>query len=853
MFLVDHYKIQNNDDIYSQIFVKSNLERVSAPTSIRYKKNAPFSPLNNKETQKPSKLVKQFLETQHIDVFPKIENVMTKHLNSNTQNKSNCRRSISQNSAEISQLQSIKSPDNLQKSQAYCYNNRQICLVQDQKLDLKKNDKIQTPKRDLTFNDLLAKVSRKIAESELRNSPINNTQEQNESPANKTKRIFQLPLCKTRQKGFSSCPKDKKYASPPIYITQYSLNNQSSSHSSPKAIPQNQKFENNFPLKENVVQFLKTSIDKNQIFPSTAIISTKCPKESNKTLIDLNKMQNHKPCNHNESFLFSQNKNGQYLDMQRSLDEFSLSQANESTMIEAESIKLPTKYQQSMQSGIQYNQKKFNLPKLTSSSQQQYEKLVKQQANNQSIEGNNSYSQLKQKLYRQEINLNVDPSFYDEKQINDFIFPTELNIKHSQQKDLNFNSLTSCTQAQTVPHRSSIIKNKFSKQYFQNPKQQSKKDRHFDNKNIYETNQDTSNGQTRECQQNSQKQDINKESSFLSQQSPQNKKIEFNPPLQQTKKQRSKSPRYREINKHIAPPKQITAQSWSVFDFENNSLIDGKLCYVQREVASLTKLMTFYVAYKLFESLQLDIKLILLQVTESCTQLEGTSAKLVKDTWLSVLDLFHGLLLPSGNDCAELIAIKIGAMLDMDENKQLNPQMDMFQLNSELDKRASQAKMIFIVKMNEFCKSIGMHSTFFSNVTGLPDSNNVSTAYDIGLLCIECMQIPIFRQIVRKQEYIADVYDNQSEKTDKIWFNTNKLLTNGFCGIKTGITQTAGPCLASFIKIKDSETGIKKQIVIVLLDCYTVEDRWEDSYLLAKWAIKAAQNNKLRLSDQSDE
>ncbi|KAL4484199.1 hypothetical protein ABPG72_003483 [Tetrahymena utriculariae] len=847
MFLVDHYKIQNNDDIYSQILVKSNLDKVSTPTSIKYKKSIPFSPLNNKETQKPSKLVKQFLETQHINVSPKIENVMNKHLSSSTQNKNYCRRSISQNSAEICQQQNIKFPDNLSKSQAYCYNNRQISSVQDQKLDSKKIDKMQEPKRDITFNDLLANVSRKIAESELRNSPINNNQDQQQSPSNKTKRIFQLPLCKTRQKGFSSCPRDKKYASPPIYITQYSLNNQSPFPSSPKGIPQNQKYQNNFSLKENVVQFLKTPIDKNYIFPSTAIISTKCSKESNKTLIDLNQMQNQKPCNHNESFLFSPNKNRQYLDIQRSLDEFSLSQANESTIIEAESIKLPTKYQQNMQKSNQHHQKKVNLPKLTSHTQQQYERLVKKQANNESIEEFNSNSKQKQKNHRQEIDLNVDPSFYDEQQINDIIFPTQLNVKHSQQNNLNFNSLNKFTQIQTVPHRSSIIKNKFSKQYFQNPKQQNNKERSFDNnKNDNETNQDAFKNQMIYCQLNSQNKDLNAESFSQSQQSPQNKKIEFNPPLQQTQKQRSKNPKYREISKQIAPPKQITAQSWSVFDFEDNSLIDGKFCYVQREVASLTKLMTFYVAYKLFESLQLDIKLILLQVTESCTQIGDTSAKLVTDTWLSVLDLFHGLLLPSGNDCAELIAVKIGAMLDMDQNKLLNPQMDMFQLNSELDKRASQAKMIFVVKMNEFCKIIGMHSTFFSNVTGLPDSNNVSTAYDIGLLCIECMQIPVFRQIVRKQEHIADIYDNQSEKSDKIWFNTNKLLTNGFCGIKTGITQSAGPCLASFIKIKDSETGIKKQIIIVLLDCYTVEDRWEDSYLLARWAIKAVQNNKLR-------
>ena len=29
-----------------------------------------------------------------------------------------------------------------------------------------------------------------------------------------------------------------------------------------------------------------------------------------------------------------------------------------------------------------------------------------------------------------------------------------------------------------------------------------------------------------------------------------------------------------------------------------------------------------------------------------------------------------------------------------------------------------------------------------------------------------------------------------------MWTNTNRLLSEGFDGIKTGITDTAGPCLA---------------------------------------------------------
>lgn len=40
------------------------------------------------------------------------------------------------------------------------------------------------------------------------------------------------------------------------------------------------------------------------------------------------------------------------------------------------------------------------------------------------------------------------------------------------------------------------------------------------------------------------------------------------------------------------------------------------------------------------------------------------------------------------------------------------------------------------------------------------------------------------------------------------WKNTNKLLDKGFIGIKTGITDTAGPCLASAYKKYDSDGSL---------------------------------------------
>jgi D-alanyl-D-alanine carboxypeptidase len=41
------------------------------------------------------------------------------------------------------------------------------------------------------------------------------------------------------------------------------------------------------------------------------------------------------------------------------------------------------------------------------------------------------------------------------------------------------------------------------------------------------------------------------------------------------------------------------------------------------------------------------------------------------------------------------------------------------------------------------------------------------------------------------------------------WKNTNRLLDRGFIGIKTGITDSAGPCLASAYRLKHLDGTVK--------------------------------------------
>ena len=62
--------------------------------------------------------------------------------------------------------------------------------------------------------------------------------------------------------------------------------------------------------------------------------------------------------------------------------------------------------------------------------------------------------------------------------------------------------------------------------------------------------------------------------------------------------------------------------------------------------------------------------------------------------------------------------------------------------------------------------------------------------------------------------------------------NTHYLLQskpNLYVGIKTGITNTAGPCLASCINIAG------KNYIIIVLNCKSMKFRFKDTENLRKW------------------
>jgi D-alanyl-D-alanine carboxypeptidase len=73
--------------------------------------------------------------------------------------------------------------------------------------------------------------------------------------------------------------------------------------------------------------------------------------------------------------------------------------------------------------------------------------------------------------------------------------------------------------------------------------------------------------------------------------------------------------------------------------------------------------MTAYVIFQLLERFSLNENKELIKILPNITSLNGTSACLLPCDMLTVIELLHGMMLPSGNDAAQALAIHFGLLI----------------------------------------------------------------------------------------------------------------------------------------------------------------------------------------------
>lgn len=231
------------------------------------------------------------------------------------------------------------------------------------------------------------------------------------------------------------------------------------------------------------------------------------------------------------------------------------------------------------------------------------------------------------------------------------------------------------------------------------------------------------------------------------------------------------------------------ALSGVLCDVNQNRIIYAKEENMQLAPASLTKVLTAYVALK---HSQLDMVLTAsenVKITESGATLMGLEPgdKMTMDQAL------HALLMQSANDAAILIAESI-----------------------------SGSKEEFAELMNKEAKALGATNSNFKNPHGLTEDGHYSCAYDMYLIFQAVMEYPEFTQIIHQDTYETIYHNAQGEAKEYTCSTTNLFLRGDYSapdgvtviGGKTGTTAAARNCLV--LLSKDSAGN---PYVSVILNC----------------------------------
>ncbi len=211
----------------------------------------------------------------------------------------------------------------------------------------------------------------------------------------------------------------------------------------------------------------------------------------------------------------------------------------------------------------------------------------------------------------------------------------------------------------------------------------------------------------------------------------------------------------------VPPPPELGAKSYVLMDAVSGTVLVDHQGDLRLPPASLTKLMTAYIATLEIKRGRLKEN-DLVTISEKAWRMGGSKMFVGVGNQVSVNDLFHGIIIQSGNDASVALAERIAG----DEDT-------------------------FAVLMNDQAKRLGMTHSQFKNATGWPAEGHYSTARDMATLARAIIyEDPAHYAIYAKREFLWNGIKQP---------NRNLLLgrNDGVDGLKTGHTEEAGYCLVA--------------------------------------------------------
>lgn len=211
----------------------------------------------------------------------------------------------------------------------------------------------------------------------------------------------------------------------------------------------------------------------------------------------------------------------------------------------------------------------------------------------------------------------------------------------------------------------------------------------------------------------------------------------------------------------VPAPPQLAAKAYVLMDAESGRVLVEESGDQRLPPASLTKLMTAYIATleirkgQISENDQVNI-------SEHAWRTGGSRMFVKVNTQVALGDLLHGIIIQSGNDASVAVAEHIAGSEDA-----------------------------FADLMNSTAQKLGLSNSHFMNATGLPNPEHYSSAHDMAKLARAIIyEDPAHYAIYSQKEFF---WNNIKQPNRNLLLWRDKTVD----GLKTGHTDEAGYCLVA--------------------------------------------------------
>lgn len=308
------------------------------------------------------------------------------------------------------------------------------------------------------------------------------------------------------------------------------------------------------------------------------------------------------------------------------------------------------------------------------------------------------------------------------------------------------------------------------------------------------------------------------------------------------------------VNAYIGQPElqlptldEVECTSYCVYDKTTGEIILSKVCHNRIFPASMTKIMTAQLGFDYLDYGEDSYLTVSQNAIDNVTS-DSTLMYISVGERVKVSELFYGMMLPSGNDAANVVAEGVIEALFRDYpagGEEVGP--DGVNAQYFVDKLGLSEEEIlenyrltaFAELMNLRAENIGCLNTHFVNANGLHDDQHYTTSSDLTLIMARACENRDFCTVISSPTHIFEATNYHTEDAWSIVTNTNKILSDpwlcatlpdgtdthlaAFIGGKTGTTSRAGTCMTTY---SVNENGHELFVSVCGIEEYSNQTRY---------------------------